>query len=68
KTLLPGMARASQPLQLRKRPPGEGEVAQTVPAGASLQLQARQANGEGSWWFAEYDGALGWVPERSLTQ
>lgn len=67
-TLQPGAARTSRSLSLLKQPRGQGDVAQVLPAGTSLQLQARQVNGEGAWWFAQYDGGRGWVSEQGLTQ
>lgn len=63
-----GSARTSQSLPLLKQPRGQGDVASIIPQGAALELQARQVNGEGAWWFAQYEGAHGWVSEQSLTQ
>jgi hypothetical protein len=64
--LQPGTVVASRAIQLRAQPRSDGSVAKAIPAGASLQLQSRQSNGEGVWWFAHFDGAAGWVSESAL--
>jgi len=66
--LQPGAARAGQSLPFRKQPRGTGDIAIIIPAGAPVNLQARQVNGEGAWWFAQYEGSRGWVSEQGLTQ
>lgn len=63
-----GPAHAAQPSMLRSRPQGSAQVEHYIPAGASLRLQVRQVNGDGAWWFAEYQGATGWVSEAGLSQ
>lgn len=66
--ILAGPAHAAQPSMLRSRPQGSAQVEHYIPAGASLRLQVRQVNGDGAWWFAEYQGATGWVSEAGLSQ
>lgn len=65
-TLQPGTVVAGRAIQLRAQPRSDGSVAKAIPAGASLQLQTRQSNGEGAWWFAHFEGAAGWVSESAL--
>lgn len=63
-----GNARAAQSTVVRARPQAQATIAQAVPAGAPLQLLVRQVNGEGAWWFAEFQGTSGWVSENGLIQ
>lgn len=67
-SLSPGDAHAAQSIVVRQRPQPQATVAMAVPAGASLRLQVRQLNGDGAWWFVDYQGTSGWVSENSLVQ
>lgn len=49
-------------------PRRSGNTLALIPAGTPLQLQASMANDEGLWWFVQYDGKQGWIPDAAFTR
>lgn len=66
--LQPGAARTGRSTLLRLRPQTSAGVERSLAAGTALVLKLRQTNGDGAWWYAEAQGASGWVPEADLVR
>jgi hypothetical protein len=59
----PCLASVEFNLRLRAAPTTQSETLTVIPAGTTLDVYGRgPASGESAfWWYAEYDGQLGWV-------
>lgn len=49
-------------------PRRSGNTLALIPAGTVVQPQSSMSNDEGLWWFVQYDGKQGWVPNSAFTR